>query len=176
MPELQDPAAGAPVDRTPAANIAPVDGSVVNTFEPDVPGTRTPEPSATPAPSAEAPRADVDGTAPVPVNPVRSAAGRLGAERRKQLILYGKQYERDHHLTPGRQRQRQLVQLGKRYEQEHSLRTAKPKRKRRGDAWLEFLTALVRVVKPTHRPALEQLIVTLSERGSAPGGGQSAPE
>jgi hypothetical protein len=31
----------------------------------------------------------------------------------------------------------------------------------RGDAWAEFLAALARVVKPAHRPAVEQLAASL---------------
>jgi hypothetical protein len=63
-------------------------------------------------------------------------------------------------MTAGRQRLKQLVQLGRRYEQEHGL-AAKPRRRRRGDAWKEFLAALARVVKPAHRPAVEQLLAAL---------------
>jgi|SRR5579883_282621 len=101
--------------------------------------------------------------APVAVNPARSAAGRRGAERVHKLAELGKEYEREHGLTPGRQRLRQLIQLGKRYEVEHGLRTPKPRRKRRGDAWAEFLIALARVVKPAYRPAVERLVRTLAE-------------
>src|SRR5207302_10457311 len=109
-----------------------------------------------------------DAPAVPAVDPVRSAAGRLGARRQQQLIQFGRQYEQEHHLTPGRQRLRQLVQLGKRYEQEHGLGAAKSRRKRRGDAWTEFLTALVRVVKPVHRPAVEALVAALSARENGP--------
>ncbi len=105
---------------------------------------------------------------PLPVvDPVRSAAGRLGALRRAALVEYGKVYEREHALTPGRQRLRQLIQLGKRYEQEHGLRAAKPRRKSRRDAWAEFLRALATVVKPEHRPAVVRLAQALNE-GTAP--------
>jgi hypothetical protein len=131
-----------------------------------VDNTPAPENPSVPEPAAAEP-------APV-VDPARSAAGRLGAERQKQLIQYGKQYELDHHLTPGRQRLRQLVQLGRRYELEHGLRTARPRRKRRGDAWTEFLTALARVVKPVHRPAVEALVKALSAPKSAPEGDKAA--
>ena len=65
----------------------------------------------------------------------------------------------EHGLTPGRQRLKQLIQLGKRYEAEHGLQVVKPRRRRKGDAWQEFLSALARVIKvigeqdvpPVHR-------------------------
>jgi hypothetical protein len=95
------------------------------------------------------------------VNAARSAAGRLGAKRVQELVRFGRDYEREHQLKPGRQRRKQLIQLGRRYEVEHGLRVAKPRRRRRGDAWTEFLTALVRVVKPAHRPAVERLVAAL---------------
>jgi hypothetical protein len=109
---------------------------------------------------------------PVPptpvVDPVRAAAGRLGARRRQELTELGRQYEREHGLTPGRQRLRQLIQLGKRYEFEHGLRVAKPRRRRtQGDAWAEFLAALARVVKPAYRPAVEKLAAALNDRGES---------
>jgi hypothetical protein len=141
----------------------------------DTPADNTPvndtpvveEPTLVPAPTSDAPVVEsvqlLGETAPT-VNPVRAAAGRLGAQRQQQLIQFGKLYELEHHLTPGRQRLRQLVQLGKRYEQEHGLSTAKPRRKRRGDAWTEFLTALARVVKPVHRPAVAALVEALTQR------------
>src|SRR5207248_4603429 len=96
-------------------------------------------------------------------DPGRSEAGGRGAERVHQLIRLGREYEQEHGLTPGRQRLRQLIQLGKRYEQEHGLAVAKPRRRRakKGDAWKEFLAALARVVKPAHRPAVEQLLAAL---------------
>jgi hypothetical protein len=97
-----------------------------------------------------------------PVDPVRSAAGRLGGKRVHQLAELGRLYEQEHGLKAGRQRLKQLVQLGKKYEQEHGLRPAPRRRRKRGDAWQEFLTALARVVKPAHRPAVEQLAATLS--------------
>lgn len=121
---------------------------------------------------AEAPPAEA---APA-VNPVRSAAGKLGAQRQQQLIQFGKLYELEHHLTPGRQRLRQLVQLGRRYELEHGLRTARPRRKKRGDAWAEFLTALTRVIKPAHRPAVEALVAALSDRGGDHGRELAVPQ
>ncbi|MBA4064397.1 MAG: hypothetical protein C0501_11920 [Isosphaera sp.] len=110
----------------------------------DVIPAPTPEP--TPAPA---------------VDPVRAAAGRLGAQRLLKLAELGREYEREHGLTPGRQRRRQLIQLGKRYEYEHGLRTPKARRRARGDAWSEFVAALARVVKPAHRPAVEKLAAAL---------------
>ncbi len=95
------------------------------------------------------------------VDPVRSAAGRLGGKRVHTLALLGREYEKEHGLKAGRQRQKQLIQLGKRYEVEHGLRAAKPRRGKRGDVWQEFLTALARVIKPAHRPAIEQLLAAL---------------
>lgn len=145
-------------DHDTPANTAPGNDTPVAENQTPIPAT-TPE-----APAAES--VQPLGEAAPAVNPVRAAAGRLGAQRRQQLIQFGKLYELEHHLTPGRQRLRQLVQLGKRYEQEHGLSTAKPrkKRKRRGDAWTEFLTALARIVKPAHRPAVEALVAALTER------------
>jgi hypothetical protein len=70
-------------------------------------------------------------------------------------------YETEHGLKPGRQRLKQLIQLGRRYEQEHGLAAPKARRRKRGDAWAEFLTALARVVKPAHRAAVEQVVSTL---------------
>ena len=64
-------------------------------------------------------------------------------------------------LKPGRQRLKQLIQLGKRYEVEHGLRVAKPRRRKKGDAWQEFLAALARVIKPAYRPAVERLVASL---------------
>lgn len=98
-----------------------------------------------------------------PVDAARSAAGRLGAERVHQLARLGREYERVHGLTPGRQRRRQLIQLGKRYEVEHGLRAARPRRRPKGDAWEDFLTALARVVKPAHRPAVAKLVAAMRE-------------
>ena len=106
-------------------------------------------------------RADEPHSAPAPaVDPVRSAAGRLGGRRVHQLAELGREYEREHGLKSGRQRLKQLIQLGKRYEVEHGLRVAKSRR-RKGDAWQEFLAALARVVKPAHRAAVEQLAAAL---------------
>lgn len=132
---------------------------------PLVPGNDSPAvdiPTNESVPAAEA------TTAPVAVNPARSAAGRRGAERVHKLAELGKEYEREHGLTPGRQRLRQLIQLGKRYEVEHGLRIPKARPKRRGDAWVEFLSALVRVVKPAYRQAVERLVRTLAEDDSQP--------
>jgi hypothetical protein len=95
------------------------------------------------------------------VDPVRSAAGRLGAQRIQELVRLGRVYEEEYGLTPGRQRRRQLIQLGRRYEQEHGLRVYKPRRKAKGDAWVEFVAALARVVKTKHRPAVDQLLSAL---------------
>jgi hypothetical protein len=143
-------------DNDTPADIAPVN---------DTPVTESPVPIPTTTPEAPAPEnVPPLGEAAPTVNPVRAAAGRLGAQRQQQLIQFGKLYELKHHLTPGRQRLRQLVQLGKRYEQEHGLSTAKPRRKKRGDAWTEFLTALARVVKPVHRPAVAALVAALAEK------------
>ena len=110
-------------------------------------------------PEGETP--EVMEEAPPPVNPVRAAAGRLGGQRVHQLAELGREYEKEHGLSAGRQRLKQLIQLGRRYEVEHGLATAKPRRKRRGDAWSEFLTALSRVVKPSMRPAVEQLVAAV---------------
>ena len=99
-----------------------------------------------------------------PVDPVRSAAGRLGGKRVHQLAELGRLYEQEHGLKAGRQRLKQLVQLGRRYEVEHGLKVARPRRRRSGDAWQEFLVALARVVKPAHRPAVEQLVAALQPK------------
>jgi hypothetical protein len=111
----------------------------------------------TDSPAAEA---SLEPTPPA-VDPIRSAAGRLGGQRVHRLAELGREYEREHGLKAGRQRLKQLVQLGKRYEVEHGLRAPAAKRRRRGDAWQEFLAALARVIKPTHRPAVEQLAAAL---------------
>ena len=137
MNEYETPAAESPVTDTP----------VVETPVEATPPAPTPEPTA-------------------PVDPVRSAAGRLGGKRVHHLAQLGREYEREHGLRPGRQRLKQLIQLGKRYEVEHGLRATPPRRRRRGDAWAEFLVALSRVVKPAHRPAVEQLVAAL-KAGSA---------
>lgn len=96
-----------------------------------------------------------------PVDPVRSAAGRLGGHRVHVLAVLGREYEKEHGLTPGRERLKHLIKLGKRYEVEHGLRTAKARTRKKGDAWQEFVSALARVVKPVHRAAVEQLASAL---------------
>ncbi len=101
-------------------------------------------------------------TGPHPLHDVRAAAGRVGARRVHELIRLGREYEREHGLTPGRQRLKQLIQLGRRYESEHGLAAPKARRRKRGDAWTDFVSALARVVKPAHRPAVEQLAATLA--------------
>lgn len=124
-----------------------------------------------PAPEVQEVSTPVEGVEPVsqrepepkPVNAVRSAAGRLGAKRVQELARLGREYEREHGLKAGRQRRRQLIQLGRRYEAEHGLAAPKPRKRKRGDAWTEFLAALARVVKPAHRPAVEQLVATLRQ-------------
>jgi hypothetical protein len=105
---------------------------------------------------------------PHPVDPVRSAAGKLGGQRVHQLAELGREYEKEHGLKAGRQRLKQLVQLGRKYEIEHGLRAAKARRRKKGDAWQEFFAALSRVVKPEYRPAIEQLVRPALEGGSAP--------
>jgi hypothetical protein len=119
----------------------------------------------TPTPEVKELPAPVDGVEPEakPVNAVRSAAGRLGAKRVQELARLGREYEREHGLKAGRQRRRQLIQLGRRYEAEHGLAAPKPRKRKRGDAWTEFLVALARVVKPAHRPAVEQLVAALRQ-------------
>jgi hypothetical protein len=97
------------------------------------------------------------------VDAARSAAGRLGAQRVQELVQLGREYEREHGLKAGRQRRRQLIHLGRRYEVEKGLRAVKARRRKKGDAWAEFLTALVRVVKPAHRPAIEKLVAELRQ-------------
>lgn len=99
-------------------------------------------------------------------NPARAEAGRRGGTRFHELVRLGRLYEQEHHLTAGRQRLKQLVQLGRRYEQEHGVATKPRRRRRKGDAWQEFVAALARVVKPTHRAAVEQLAASL-QRGEA---------
>jgi hypothetical protein len=159
MTEFETPAADAPIEDTlTTENLTVV----------DTPGPDALEVAQEVAQEVTPAEPDV-----LPVNPVRAAAGRLGAKRRQQLIALGKQYELDHNLTPGRQRLKQLIQLGKRYEQEHGLKAAKPRRKRKGDAWTEFLSALARVVKPAYRPAVESLVAKLAERAEE-GSGKSA--
>lgn len=104
---------------------------------------------------------------PRPVDTVRSAAGRRGGHRVHELAVLGREYEKEHGLKVGRQRIKQLVQLGRKYELEHGLRAAKPRKRKTGDAWQEFVSALARVVKPAHRTAVEQLAFAL--RPTPPG-------
>lgn len=136
----------------PAAPVVPADGG--SSVSENRNGSVPTEPPPVPSP---------------PVDPVRSAAGRLGGKRVHMLALLGREYEREHGLKAGRQRLRQLIQLGKRYEVEHGLRAAEPRRRERGDAWLEFVVALARVIKPAHRPALEQLLSALRTAPKAGG-------
>ncbi|WP_439625513.1 hypothetical protein [Gemmata sp.] len=51
---------------------------------------------------------------------------------------------------------------------EHGLRAASPRRRKKGDAWQEFVSALARVVRPAHRAAVEQLAAALRPAPSAP--------
>jgi hypothetical protein len=153
----------------PNENPAPAPGTpeiVTETVPTNLPETPAAEVAETPEVPVVAPVVAEAAPAPepVPVDPVRSAAGRRGGERFHQLVRLGMEYEREHGLKAGRQRLRQLVQLGRRYEQERGL-APKP-RKRRGDAWQEFLAALARVVKPAHRAAVEQLAAALRSPGA----------
>jgi hypothetical protein len=129
------------------------DHELITELHPEPVGGQTPTPEVAPEPVEAA----------KPVNPVRSAAGRAGAKRVQELARLGREYEREHGLKPGRQRRRQLIQLGRRYELEHGLAAPKPRKRKRGDAWTEFLVALARVVKPVHRPAVEQLVAALRQ-------------
>ncbi|HEX4612650.1 MAG TPA: hypothetical protein VH092_30930 [Urbifossiella sp.] len=113
-----------------------------------------------PAPAGTA--SDTVEAVPHPLHEVRAAAGRVGARRVHELIRLGKEYESEHGLTPGRQRLKQLIQLGRRYETDHGLAAPKPRRRRRGDAWTDFVAALARVVKPAYRQAVEQLAAALA--------------
>jgi len=137
----------------------------VNEF--DQPATGVPATDMTPETGVPEGVVPVE-TNPHPVDPVRAAAGRLGGKRVHLLAALGREFEREHGLKAGRQRLKQLVQLGRRYEAEHGPPAAAP-RPRKGDAWQAFLTALARVVKPAHRPAVEQLVAALrpSPRGIA---------
>jgi hypothetical protein len=141
--------------------------SIVNDFE--LPPPLAPADGAPPAGddgaeavSAETHPAETVHSEPLPpVDPVRSAAGRLGGQRVHRLAELGREYEKEHGLKAGRQRLKQLVQLGRKYEAEHGLRTSPPHRHKRGAAWQEFLLALARVIRPAHRPAVEQLAAAL---------------
>jgi hypothetical protein len=130
------------------------------------PETNTEALRAAPVP---APAPDNSAPEPIPgVDPVRAAAGRLGGQRVHKLAELGRQYEKEHGLKPGRQRLKQLIQLGKRYEVEHGLRAAEPRRRKKGDAWQEFLAALARVVAPAYRPFVENLASALRPNESGP--------
>jgi hypothetical protein len=106
---------------------------------------------------------------PTPAESRFARAGKIGAERARQLIERGLLYERQHGLTPGRQRQRQLIQLGKRYEEEHGL--AEPVRRKvrrsRDQVWAEFLALLAEVVKPAYQPEIERLLARVAENHAA---------
>jgi hypothetical protein len=132
---------------------------------PSVPETHiTPETNPTPDAAMVETPPQSEATVPVesaPVNPVRAAAGRLGGRRVHRLAELGREYEKEHGLTPGRQRRKQLIQLGRRYEVEHGLRKATPPRNKKSDPWQEFLAALARIVKPQYRPVVEELVATL---------------
>ncbi|MBY0229744.1 MAG: hypothetical protein K2W96_10730 [Gemmataceae bacterium] len=71
---------------------------------------------------------------PRTVDPVRSAAGKLGGHRVHELAVLGREYEKEHGLTPGRERLKHLIRLGKRYEVEHGLRAAPRRTRKKGDA------------------------------------------
>ena len=145
-----------PAPQAPATDVPPTRDAAAGD-----PGAGSPPETGAPAnffPPEPSPRA---------VDPVRAAAGRLGGRRVHRLAQLGREYEREHGLSPGRQRLKQLVQLGRRYEQEHGLVPARPRRRPKGDAWQEFLTALARVVKPAHRPAVERLAAALRPDGAA---------
>lgn len=101
----------------------------------------------------------------------RVEAGRKGAERIRELIRRGRQYEQEHGLKSGRQRLRQLIQEGKLYEQEHGLRPAR-RPSRRGprmsgpEAMAHLFQALKRLVKPSVRADLVRVMQSLEQ--SAP--------
>ena len=123
------------------------------------------EPVTLPAEDTAPPPAE---PAPRTVDPVRSAAGKLGGHRVHELAVLGREYEKEHGLTPGRERLKHLIRLGKRYEVEHGLRAAPRRTRKKGDAWQEFVSALARVVKPAHREAVERLADALrAEAGTA---------
>jgi hypothetical protein len=98
------------------------------------------------------------------VRPTRYAdAGRKGAARIHLLIRQGKLFEQEHGLKRGRQRLRQLIEEGKQYEQEHGLRPARKPRKRLGREQLlrTFLETLTRMVKPSYRQRLQEVLAAL---------------
>src|SRR5262245_34450260 len=138
--------------------------AIVNEFHlpaPSVPVTDNPTVVDTEQPTPEVAADAAPSTPAHTVDPVRSAAGRLGGQRVHRLAELGREYEKEHGLTPGRQRLKQLIQLGRRYEVEHGLRPATTRKRRKGDAWQEFLAALARVIKPAYRPAVLQLAASL---------------
>ena len=92
-----------------------------------------------------------------------AAAGRLGAERVRELVRLGRMYEQEHGLSRGRQRQLQLIQLGRRYEVEHGLAAPKrPRRKSHARVWADFLRSLAEVMRPAYRRELDALLVGLN--------------
>jgi hypothetical protein len=120
------------------------------------------ENGAAPAPELEYRlETPVEQTPPAPVNPIRTAAGRLGGKCVHRLAELGREYEREHGLKPGRQRLAQLVQLGRRYEQEHGLAPVREPRRPKADRWQRFLKSLAPIVRPEYRPALDQLVAAL---------------
>jgi hypothetical protein len=95
-----------------------------------------------------------------------AAAGRKGAERVHQLIERGRLYEQEHGLKRGRQRLRQLLAEGKMYEQEHGLSQGRgfgrrPARPSQDQLLKTLLETLLRLVKPSHRMRLLELLQTL---------------
>jgi hypothetical protein len=143
---------------------------IVSEFDLPVAGVPAPDQIAVETPAEQQVTQSVEPTPSQPpvvekaVDPARSAAGRLGGKRAHELVELGRKYEAEYGLTPGRQRLRQLAQLGRRYEQEHGLRAKPVKRQRRqspAEAWEQFLVALARVVKPTHRESVEKLVAAL---------------
>jgi hypothetical protein len=113
-----------------------------------------------PAPGAEAVSTNGQPETQQPAAPSNrhALAGRKGAERIHQLIERGKLYEQEHGLKRGRQRLRQLIEEGKQYEQDHGLA---PRRRGKREAPVthelllrRLLDLLVRIAKPSYRPAL----------------------
>jgi hypothetical protein len=106
----------------------------------------------------------------------RTEAGRKGARRVHQLMQEGLLYEQEHGLKSGRQRLRQLIELGKVYEQEHGVQPKRPHKRRerltrmeRAELLSTLLDCLLRIVKPSFRAELEQLVAALRpvEKGNA---------